>query len=874
MRWFRRWFPKVARRRCSRPIRPGLEILEDRRLLALNPFLATPTLIGPSGVAPPLPTFSWNAVAGAVKYDLWVGDVSTQQVVANGAVSGTSWTPSTALANGNIYQWEVQAVDSSGNTGPWSAVAQFTDSNLPVPALVAPTGSATVQPTFSWTAVTGAASYDLVLQDQSTGQSSQQTGLKSTTFTPSSPLTVDDTYAWSVNAVDSKGNSGPSSAPLTFAVTNLTAPTLISPSGPAVPQPVFTWNALAGAVSYNLWLTNKNTGQVLNPTGITATTWTPGTALAQGNTYTWWVQGVDSNGIAGPWSAPLTFSEAVLPAPALIAPSGTAGPLPTFTWNAVFGADHYDIWVQDLSTNQVLRNTSVGGTSWSPTSPLIQQDSYSWWVRAIDPNGNAGQWSSGLTFVVQELAAPTTIAPSGSAVTLPTFSWNAVPLASQYDIWVQDANTGQVLRDQSVTGTTWTPASPLTQGDHYNWWVRAIDSIGSPGPWSATQSFTVAKLPAPTLIGPTGSINTPQPTLSWNAVTGASRYDIWLQDMNTGLIQRDQNVTATTWTPPNALGRGDIYQWWVRAIDSVGSPGPWSATGKFSESLLPAPSLISPSVSTSTLPTFSWNAVTSADHYDIWIQDMRTGVVIRNTGVVGTTWTPPLGPGQGPLVQGDPYLWWVRAVDSSGSPGLWSSSLSFAVASLAAPTLIGPSLSATVQPTFSWNAVDGADHYDIWVQDGKTGQVVRNQDVTGTTWGSATSLTLGDSYTWWVRAIDSVNSPGPWSAGLSFTVYVLAAPTLIGPSGPSFSLPTFGWNAVSGASQYAIWVQDLKTGAVLQDTTVTGTTWTPAVALVVGDHYRWWVRAFNSSGAAGAWSTSLDLLVAPSASGVSSAVHS
>jgi hypothetical protein len=586
MHWLNRWFPKLAS--TPKPkihvwsFRPGLEILEDRRVLTP----VAPTLYAPSGWSPPLPTFSWSADADASYYNFQIFNTNTKALITGPGLMQTTLALGAPLILGDTYQWSVQAVDGSGNLGPWST--------------------------------------------------------------------------------------------LTIGVTNLTAPALIGPSGPASSQPIFSWAALAGANHYDIWVQNQSTSQVLRNTDVTETTWTPQAPLAQGYAFTWWVRGIDSNGISGPWSRPLTFSEAVLPAPTLIGPGGTAVLQPTFSWGPVSGADHYDIWLQNQNTGQIIRDTNVSGTTWAPSSALIQQDNYTWWVRAIDPNGFDGQWSTPQTFAVYALAAPSLVSPTGTSATLPTFSWNAVTGADHYDIWVQDTRTGQVLRDQSVTGTTWAPSSPLTPGDSYKWWVRALDSANNPSPWSSSQAFTVYVLAAPSLVSPTGT--------------------------------------------------------------------------------------------SATLPTFSWNAVVGADHYDIWVQDIQTGQVLRNQSVTGTTWSPT-----SPLIQGHGYSWWVRAVDNTGHGGAWSSSLNFSVAALATPTLIGPTGTSTTLPSFNWNAVAGADHYDIWVQNMRTGQVLRDQSVTGTTWVPASPLAPGDSYKWWVRAIDSVNSPGPWSSSQTFTVAVVSA---------------------------------------------------------------------------------------------------
>jgi hypothetical protein len=66
----------------------------------------------------------------------------------------------------------------------------------------------------------------------------------------------------------------------------------------------------------------------------------------------------------------------------------------------VAGASKYDLWVQDIRTGVVLRDTNVTGTTWIPLTPLKKGDSYIWWVRAIDRNGHASDWSNSLTALV------------------------------------------------------------------------------------------------------------------------------------------------------------------------------------------------------------------------------------------------------------------------------------------------------------------------------------------------------------------------------------------------------------------------------------------------------------------------------------------
>ena len=92
------------------------------------------TLVAPSGsIATKTPTYTWNAVAGATQYLLWVDDSSggrirtTYTAAQAGCASGTgtcSLTPSVVLASGAGVWWVVSG-NASGN-GPWSSGMTFT----------------------------------------------------------------------------------------------------------------------------------------------------------------------------------------------------------------------------------------------------------------------------------------------------------------------------------------------------------------------------------------------------------------------------------------------------------------------------------------------------------------------------------------------------------------------------------------------------------------------------------------------------------------------------------------------------------------------------------------------------------------------------
>jgi outer membrane protein assembly factor BamB len=109
--------------------------------------------------------------------------------------------------------------------------------------------------------------------------------------------------------------------------------------------------------------------------------------------------------------------------------------------------------------------------------------------------------------------------------------------------------------------------------------------------------------------------------------------------------------------------------------------------------------------------------------------------------------------------------------------------------------LISPSGNTTATPTYSWNAVSGAEFYQLWINDsatnGKIQQWYMAAEVgcasgTGTcSITPATPLASGAA-TWWVQAWNNCNggSYGPWSDGMVFTV------TIGGSPGPMFAYDT------------------------------------------------------------------------------------
>jgi streptogramin lyase len=571
------YYPLTDQRGYVRPYPPSIGAYEYN---GTPRQLPTPTLISPGGsITNVLPNFTWNPVAGADYYELWVGDVQTSPLVIN-QISATSFTATTPLVPGHTYTWYVQAFSNDGALSPWSAGMSLTIQLLAVPGLSGPSGStALLAPAVQWTAVSGADSYDVWLSDVTTGQYVQQ---RTTTnsFIPANPLVLGHSYKCWVRAQNNSGDVSPWSSALAFAVV-LASPIPAGPGGSLQnASPTFTWNAVANADWYDIWVSDVTTGQVIRNSQVSGTSWTPTMALSPADRYEWWVRSLSSSGVASSWSSGISFTVTLLSTPTLTSPSGSIQTVtPTFTWNAVGGADSYELWLADVSArvSPLLDAGQISNTTFTPSNPLAQGHTYLWYVRAHSNNGDVSAWSEAMSFTVPLLGVPTLTGPIGPmTTTTPTFTWNPIMASSSYELWLVDLNTAQILDVPSITTTSFTPTAPLILGHCYQWWVKGQF-------WGISTMFSII-VAAPTPLSPSGPIQTATPTFTWTAAANADYYDVWVSDLTTGVspVVRNSHATATSWTPGAALKPGDSYQWWVRGLSASGVSSAWSGGATFS----------------------------------------------------------------------------------------------------------------------------------------------------------------------------------------------------------------------------------------------------------------------------------------------------
>ena len=280
-----------------------------------------------------------------------------------------------------------------------------------------------------------------------------------------------------------------------FAVATNT-PQILSP-GPvsAVERPVFQWTGSKSS-SYEVWLTDLGTGKRIVLTTVTgATQWTPASDLAAGQ-YAFWVRELVTSATASPWSIRFVLTQQE---PAVKVTSGLNPELdqtPVLGWAAKIGAVSYELWIGRTGVpGSVYLRTGLTATSHRVVTPLGNGE-FTVWVRANLGGGRTTAWGPGYRMSI------------GAAVVLnvtgTTVSWNAVPSATHYELWInyeggERAKQARIVYQETYAQTSYTLSATLPKG-RYKAWVRAVraeDGQRYFGAWSSAAEMQVSQAATP-----------------------------------------------------------------------------------------------------------------------------------------------------------------------------------------------------------------------------------------------------------------------------------------------------------------------------------------------------------------------------------------
>ncbi len=416
----------------------------------------------------------------------------------------------------------------------------------------------------------------------------------------------------------------------------------------------------------------------------------------------------------------------------------------TISWNKVTGADKYDVYY-DNGTGYKLLRTVTGTSTTTGTAPYGKK--YSYKVRAVNSKNSAvtSAFSTAVTATnTKKLQTPTlkaTVNANGGFM----ISWNKIAGADKYDVYIDNGTGYKLLR--TVTGTSTTTGTAV-YGKKYAYKVRAVNSKNS----AVTSAFSSAvtainnkKLQTPTLkatVNANGSFK-----LSWNKVTGATRYGIYMLESN-GKYKWIKSTSATSWTAGTAQ-YGKKYTYKVFAVnDNTSVKSEFSSAVSATNNKKLQATTAKVTVNANGSFKLSWNKVTGATKYGIYMKQANGSYKWIKT-VTGTSFTTAVA------AYGKQYTYKVLAANNNKSAQTFSN----VVNAKNTKKLQTPTLKVAVNKNgsfkLSWGKVTGATSYQIYMkQSNGTYKLIKTTSSTSFTTAVAAK---GKTYSYKVRAVTSKN---------------------------------------------------------------------------------------------------------------------
>ena len=662
-------------------------------------------------------------------------------------------------------------------------------------------------------------------------------------------------------------------------ITKPNAPTGVSATqGTSSDRITLNWSAVTGATSYEVWRSTSTSSSTATRIDTVTTPGYADTSAVAGTTYYYWIKAVN---LAGPSDVSTRISGYRLKIPTGLTISGEssvkAGMSTTYTATATYndGSNKAVLPIWTISEGATYGSIDAQGILTAVGTPAERSLTI---LGSFVENGVTVTTTFDVLIVIVEVNL--TLDANGGSI-FDTLEWkgygsitNTIPAFFPLGRFGIKMPSSKEMRRVGFNFVGWytLPSGGTKIDDGY---LVPLSDTTLYAHWTAIVPD------APTDVSATDGAYSDKVTVSWSAVSGATKYYIYRNTSNYSSSATEiGNTTSTSYSDTTAVV-GTTYYYWVKAYRS--DNGQYSVSSAYDTGfrvVALGTALDNAELTFTTGGDANWTGVTdvSFDGAD----SARSGVIGHNQ----STWLQTTVTGPGTLS----FRWKVSSESSYDK-------LTFAIDNAAQNTISGTSMNSFEQKTYdiasgshtikwtyskdnssvsgsdcgwvdavsytriyapnpptgmsatdgtytdkiaiSWNSVAGADKYYIYrYTSNNNGSAISLGSTTSTSYND-TSATPGVTYYYWVKAYQNSGSTYSGYSSCDTGYRKLSVPTGFSSSATT-SGATISWSAVSGATGYVIYRSTSSSGSSLtQVGTSTKTTYTDSTGNAGKDYYYW-----------------------------------
>ena len=405
-------------------------------------------------------------------------------------------------------------------------------------------------------------------------------------------------------------------------------------------------------------------------------------------------------------------------------------------------------------------------------------------------------------------------------------TWHPVFGATKYRVFRKSGNTWKSIGD--TTSTSFTDTN-VKSGSSYTYTVRCLSSDGKSYISSFDSKGIAGKFIAPPTLKSTEGVNNGI-KITWNAVTGATKYRVFYKSGGTWKSLGDTTDTSLTHTNVKS---GSSYTYTVRCLAPDGKSyisgfDSKGITGTF----VTAPS-ITKSENTNDGIKLTWSACKGAAKYRVYYKGSSGWTKLGET--TGTSITDKN------VKSGSTYTYTIRCLDSKGKFISGFNSTGWKQTYIGTPKLSKTETGAN-GINLSWGNVAGATKYRVFYKSGGTWKSLGETTATNF---SHTSVVSGSSYTYTVRCLASDGKSyisGFDSKGITGTFVTAPSITKLENTNDGIKLT---WSACKGAAKYRVYYKGSSGWTNLGETMGTSIT---DKNVKSGNTYTYTIRCLDSKG--------------------------